>query len=280
MRKVFDPAAVQHYLNEDFCGLQRVVSHTNEHLIDIPDDEIYWFVANSYTHRDIIRGNIVAADPELLRALEDNVAKLCERSIVRNEWRGANFSLPTDPEIVRPEAWFHPNWNRIAIKWLRTGTTDQGDVRAMMDKDLDGIHPMQGVGELLQLVPLSAWSDILLAEKYPYWHSNPALRKKRYIAATEKTVLEIAADPSQLQDPKSPMRKRIRALMRRNMAEKWLGGVEQDTAFYWLWTVEWRDGQSGLSPREVMLRAYAYMPEVDPPANIANEVASLRKIPI
>jgi hypothetical protein len=46
----------------------------------------------------------------------------------------------------------------------------------------------------------------------------------------------------------------------------------------WLQTFEWREGESGLTPIEVMLRAYAYMPEIEPPADIAAEVERLRNI--
>jgi hypothetical protein len=294
MRKHFDAINQQRITQESLA--RSLHWYSDGHIENDLTRKMLWSFA-MHTCNDITLGYICGADPVLLCAFEDTVALWGQASLEREEWRPYTRPLNETElrqqyyldvgkvfdrkEPTRPEVWFEANLVLITDHWLRTGSLDHSMIAKMFAQDLEGFHPLQGVGELLNLLPLSAWPEILLADQYPYWHpSVPAWRKKRHTDATVRFVQALASDPEQLHDRTSPLRKRARGIMKRNMATNWLGGIGIRSAMNWLRTFEWREGQSGLSPREVMLRAYAYMPEVEAPANIAAEVASLRKIPI
>lgn len=291
--RVFDAGKKQNQLNFDDFGLRwELKTRDEEYLQSKILGSIAWNAYNAIAY-----GYICGADPDLIRQVQEVLSDCARVSLDREDWRAYSKKLTPDElrvqyyldvgkafdrkEPTRPEVWVEANLVLLADQWLRTGSLDHNMIAKMFAQDLEGFHPLQGVGELLNLLPLSAWPEILLADQYPYWHpSVSAWRKKRHTDATGRFVQALASDPEQLHDRTSPLRKRARSIMKRNMATNWLGGIGVRSAMNWLRTFEWREGESGLSPHEVMLRAYAYMPEVEAPANIAAEVAALRKIPI
>jgi hypothetical protein len=282
----FDALEMQRRLNAE--GLNRILYWHDEHIEGRKNQKMLWSFASSF---EVIYGHICAANPQLLQSATEIVVSWARLSLERKEWQA--FTRPLDEKELlqqyyldvgkvfeksfssRPEAWITAHNALFFYEWLRAGTLDYGATQIMLAEDMGDVSLLQGIWGLDTLMPLSAWPQIIATTQ----ELNPA-EEKRKLMAGDRIALLLAEDPSQLHDPKSPVRKKARSYMRGNMSQNWLARGLATTAADWLRTFEWREGQSGLSPREVMLRAYAYMPEVEAPANIAAEVASLRKIPI
>ncbi|MGU3391355.1 hypothetical protein [Sphingomonas sp. M1A8_2b] len=114
---------------------------------------------------------------------------------------------------------------------------------------------------------MSAWPQIPALGDLPDPGGN-----RRPKDAVYRISQMLAADPAQLHDPKSPIRSKARTYMPQSMSQRWLAGGLAVEAMTWLQTFEWREGDSGLPPVGVMLRASGYMPEIKPRDNIAAEV--------
>lgn len=231
----------------------------------------------------------VGADASLRERANLAVTDWAKTSLKREQWLPYDRPL-TEEELrrqyykdvgkvfyqhfdIRPEAWLTANFVLMHDAWFRTGKVDQDKVREILSKPMDDIPILHGVWDAISLLSLSAWDSIpeLLETTTP----SDENRK----GASINIGLMLADDPAQLRDRKSPARVRARGHMRRNM-ERWIGTGLARTALEWLRTFEWREGESGLSPEEVMLRAYAYMPDVVIPDNIRSRVEEIRKIPI
>ncbi len=208
-----------------------------------------------------------------LNALEAGYAtalKLMNFSLLSEEWRKGKLPIP--------EAWVRPNLALIDDRWWREGVIDKNDVAAIFDRQEDWAEgsTLVGIDVAERLLSIGAYH---LVE--PMQHTvNSMMRFKRDFTPADRLGLLLANDPGQLHDPKSPVRKSARSIMKRNMESRWFMDGGGWMPFHWLRTFEWREGESGLSPRETMLRAYAYMPDVEPPPGIAREVEQLRKIPV
>lgn len=282
----FDPVKRQDFLNFDPVGLSRNIKRKLEGIENDPSVVMLHSLAD-FGFTDIALGHITGADPVLIDEVQQILVHWAQLSLEREEWRALTYILAEDDSRrrywgeteahlpPRPEAWLHANLVLIADHWLRTGTLDRHMITVVLIKDIEGLPAIQGAYSSLDLLPLSAWPEIKMLPALP---DEQGLKRKP--DAVERIALMLADDPGQLHDPKSPARKRARNYMRSNMSQNWLNQGLAGYAMSWLRTIEWREGQSGLSPREVMLRAYAYMPEVEPPPNIAAEVATLRKLPI
>lgn len=232
---------------------------------------------SSYLSTIMIEGTVLDYDPAALRAGYDNMLKLINYSLSSEEWRKFVKWGEKHPTL-RPEAWVRPNLALIDDCWWREGVIDKNQVAAIFDRQEDW-------GEGSTLVGIDTAERLLSIGAYhliePMQHTvNSVARFKRDFEPADRLGLLLATDPGQLHDPKSPVRKSARSIMRRNMESRWFMRGGGWMPFHWLRTFEWREGESGLSPREAMLRAYAYMPDVEPPPRIAAEIATLRKIPV
>jgi hypothetical protein len=295
--KHFDAIREQEFLNFDKFGLNYEIRSKNVPMDDSIQKSLWIWCESSQRH--ITCGYICAADSMLLQSVTDITAYHAKLSLERDEWRG--YTRPLNEKELRQqyyldvgkvfdktfedrvEAWTHAHSVLNYIHWLRTGEMDYTAIQLMFTAVIDGVKMYDGGDfdgrisnmDATRLMAMSAWPQIFQhkAKLESRWGKLPK-------DATLATAIMLAEDPSQLHDPKSPVRKKARSYMRGNMSQNWLARGLATTASDWLRTFEWREGESGLSPREVMLRAYAYMPEVEAPDNIAAEVASLRKIPI
>jgi hypothetical protein len=286
-KRHYDPNATQMSLNGDDSALKREIRFGSPFFIANLKQPMLWSFA-LYGYSTIARGYFCGADPELLAQATRAVVSFAKLSLEREEWRAMTVQLAEDDSrrrfhgeteeyiAPRPVAWLKANQILLADRWLREGFWDVDTNRAMLTHDIEGHQVIEGAENALDFLPLSGWNEILTFGATPRWVTGD----KRKVTATDTIAALFAADPTQLHDPKSPARKKARAFMKTNMRSFWLHGAQERTAMDWLRTVEWREGQSGLSPREVMLRAYAYMPDIDPPANLAREVEQLRKIPV
>jgi hypothetical protein len=277
-RRRFDPTEKQRFFNDDEFGLRRSKDRFKSSLNYLDEMMIWhWAVMNL---PEIACGYIVGARDDLLTNAFINVNAWAKLSIRRQEWKGREIFASSDQSTcsqmlpARPEAWLQANLVCIVFKWFELNKIDQQEVSNVLNSDIDGLLAIQGAESSLDLLPLSAWQEIISLTDLLGLGGE-----RRNLDASGRIAVAFARDPSQLHDPRSPARARARRVMR-SYAEIWLSSGHATTAMNWLRTIEWREGQSGLSPREVMLRAYAYMPEVEPPPTIANEVNQLRKIPI
>lgn len=218
----------------------------------------------------MIEGSVYDYEPIALKVGYTNMLDLMQYSLTTEEWRSYKFPLP--------EAWVRPNLALIDDQWWREGVIDKADVAAIFDRKENwaGGSTLVGIDVAERLLSIGAYH---LVE--PMQHTvNSMMQFKRDFTPADRLGLLLANDPSQLHDPKSPARKSARSIMRRNMESRWFMDGGGWMPFHWLRTFEWREGKSGLSPRETMLRAYAYMPDVEPSPGIAREVEQLRKIPV
>jgi len=172
----------------------------------------------------------------------------------------------------RPNAFIAPNLVLLHNCCLDTGTINQARVAHMFSQPMQ-VPAVQGVMGEHEIMPLSAWPQIQALSNLPDPGGHPRSRN-----AGHRIGQMLAAGPAQLHDPKSPAGKKARSYMRQSMSPRWLAGGLAVEAMNWLQTFEWREGESSLSPRETMLRAYAYMPDVDPPPNIKIEAEKLNKL--
>jgi hypothetical protein len=246
----------------------------------------------------MIDGVVYDFDPAKTRVGYANTLKLIDHSLKVEEWRrwrhpGPKILRLKDPHerqrpdengvwpewgSPRPQAWVWPNLALIDHRWWQEGVIDQAEVASIFDRQEAwyGGSTLAGVDQAECLLSVGAYR---LVE--PLQHTvNAFASQPRDFEPADRLGLLLAGDPGQLHDPKSPVRKSARSIMRRNMESRWFMQSRGLMPFHWLRTFEWREGQSGLSPRETMLRAYAYMPDVEPPPGIAREVNQLRKIPI
>jgi hypothetical protein len=246
----------------------------------------------------MIEGTVCDLDTEKLRASYANILKLIEHSLRVEEWRRWRDGSPKvlrlkDPHerqrpdengvwpewgSPRPEAWVRPNLALIDHRWWQEGVIDKAEVASIFDRQEAwyGGSTLVGIDVAERLLSIGAYH---LVE--PMQHTvNSVAAHPRDFEPADRLGLLLAKDPGQLHDPKSPVRKSARSIMRRNMESRWFMESGGWMPFHWLRAFEWREGQSGLSPRESMLRAYAYMPDVEPPPGIVREVNQLRKIPI
>lgn len=258
----------------------------NDDFLCNPNNIMAWNAA-LMRQSSAVTAIIVGLEPKLTSAIIERVCDLARISLEREDWKPKTVPLKDDDPRkkwhgqsvvhfeVRPRAWFGPQSLLLFYKWLESGILDQGEVRTMLSKDMLGTPMVEGIWYTDELMPLSAWPEIMELPSTPDPQGN-----KRKQDATDRLGMMLAEDPGQLHDPKSPARKKARNYMRGSMSQRWLVSGLASTAVNWLRTFEWREGQSGLSPRETLLRAYAYMPEVEAPANIAEEVRQLRLIPI
>ncbi len=284
----FDPAGKKFRLETSEMGLEWRIERYNQKLNAPAFEYALWMVGMNLT--DISCGYIAGADPILIDELLEVYEACATASLAREEWREMTVPLAEDDVVgrryfgserllrPRPQAWLHANLVIFLVQWLRTGILDYDAISEVLSKDVEGRVAIEGANDSLDLLPLSAWPEIIALPKIPLWSGLTG--QKRRQDAGDRIALAFAEDPAQLHDPKSPARKRARTYMRGSMSQRWLAPGLGTYAMNWLRTIEWREGQSGLSPREVMLRAYAYMPEVEPPTHIAAEVNQLRKIPI
>jgi hypothetical protein len=281
----FDAIKRQALMNSEDSNLIRTQRWQAQKIENKPGQIMMWSYAN-HGLTDIAYSHICAADPVLLAQATDIIISWAKLSLEREEWR--SMTLPVGPDEPsfrfygvterhikpRPEAWLYANLVLITNHWLQHNMLNLDVIASVLAKNIEGKLAIEGVHYCSDLLPLSAWPELLRLPSLP---DNQGLKRKP--KADDRIALMLAQDSAQLYDPKSPARKRARSHMRGSIA-MWLDRGLSILAMNWLRTFEWREGQSGLSPREVMLRAYAYMPEVEAPANIAAEVASLRKIPI
>lgn len=287
--KHFNATARQNFFNFDSLGLIWTAK-VDQNLV--ADMEFRARALRAYNSlRDIAYGYICGANPILVGAASNTIRYYAQLSLEKEDWRPYTRPL-NEKELrqqyyldvgkvfdrsfeARPDLWIDAQLVLNFLDWLETGHMDYPAIQDMFNTVIDGVKMYDGEGWVTDLMAMSAWPQLL--------HNKMRLeenRKKIPKNATHAIGHTLAADPEQLHDPKSPIRKRARTYMRGNMSQNWLAQGDAALAADWLRTFEWREGESGLSPREVMLRAYAYMPEVEPPPNIATEVAQLRKIPI
>ena len=216
-------------------------------------------------------GTLFECEPEVLEAGKTAVVQMVNYSIANQVWH--RWSPPW------PEAWVRPSLALIDEHWWCDGVIDNGQVAAIFDKREDWAEGsiLVGIDMAELLLSIGAYH---LIEPMQHTVNSSGARHERDFTLADRLGMALAQDPSQLHDPKSPVRKSARSIMKRNMESNWFmrsGGL---MPYHWLRTFEWREGESGLSPRESMLRAYAYMPDVEPPPGIAREVEQLRKIPV
>lgn len=296
--KHFDAISMQERLEQSSTGLKWDAEIDTAQWLETLNPRPWWLVSQS-KQTNISYGYICGADCNLVESAMSTVEKEANHSLQLEQWRG--YTRPLNEKELRQqyyldvgkvfdktfedrvEAWTHAHSVLNYINWLRTGEMNYSAIQTMFTAVIDGVKMYDGGDfdgritnmDATRLMAMSAWPQIFQhkAKLESRWGKLPK-------SAALATAIILAKDPSQLHDPKSPARKKARSYMRGNMSQNWLARGLAVTASDWLRTFEWREGESGLSPREVMLRAYAYMPEVEPPPNIATEVAQLRKIPI
>lgn len=279
--RVFDPLARQRFLNEIMHGLKRIVSRVND--LDGQSRMVWSWAQIGYSM--IADGIVTGADQFLIVAACSAIDHLATYSLDDEQWRGWIEIVPEEDYLKRgrrhqidhsdrPEAFISSNLVLLHNYWLDTGTIDQARVDRMFSQPM-AVPVVQGVMGEHEIMPLSAWPQIQTLRDLPDPGGHPRPRD-----AGHRIGQMLAADPAQLHDPKSPVRKKARSYMRQSMSPRWLAGGLAVQAMNWLQTFEWREGESGLSPRETMLRAYAYMPDVNPPPNIEIEVEKLKKLAV
>lgn len=279
----FDPSASQRLLGEREHGLRSVITQVDD-LNRQSDGQprMVWNWARM-GHAMVVEGIIAGSDHDLIVAARRATDHLAQYSLDAEQWRGWIEIVPEEDYLKRgrqhqidhpdrPRAFIAPNLVLLHNHWLDTGAVDRVQVDHMFSQPM-AVPAVQGVMGEHEIMPLSAWPQIQALGDLPDPGGN-----RRPKDAGHRIGQMLAADPAQLHDPKSPVRKKARTYMRQSMSRRWLAGGLAVEAMNWLQTFEWREGESGLSPIETMLRAYAYMPEVDPPANIAVEVERLRKL--
>lgn len=285
-KQFLDASARQSFLNSDLSGLLRIIEQGPVYVDEM--EKMAWNFARS-AYNKISESYVVGADLNIHHDANSIVVGWAKTSLEREQWLPYDKPL-TEKQLrrqyykdvgkvfsrhfeIRPEAWLGANFVLMHDAWFRTGKVDQAKVRDILSKPMDDVPILHGIWDAISLLSLSAWDSIpeLLETTTP----SDENRK----GASINIGLMLADDPAQLHDRKSPARVRARGHMRRNM-ERWIGTGLATTALEWLRTFEWREGESGLSPEEVMLRAYAYMPDVVIPDNIRSRVEELRKIPI
>lgn len=231
----------------------------------------------------VVEGIIAGSGHALIAAARSANDHLAHYSLDAEQWRGWIEIVREEDYLKRgrrhqidnphsPRAFIAPNLVLLHNHWLDTATIDRVRVDRMFSQPM-AVPAVRGVMSEHEIMPLSAWSQIQALRHLP----DP-VGHRRPKDAGHRIGQMLAADPAQLHDPKSPVRKMAKTYMRQSKSRRWLAGGLAVEAMNWLQTFEWREGESGLSPIETMLRAYAYMPEVDPPANIAVEVERLRKL--
>jgi hypothetical protein len=283
----FNAQKVQDFLNFDNFGLNYAILQSEDHL-ENGSKTLLWSSANRLIGK-IAQAYITGADPQLREAANTEILKWARTSIERQDWKPWERLLTAEELRIqyykdvgkvfiysmreRPEAWLEANFVLLDDAWFKTGTVDKTAVDRILSKPMHDVPMLQGIEEPRRLISFCAWDAV---RELPFTLNPQGLKHKK--DATLNIGILLADDPAQLHDRKSPARVRARSLMRRHMEE--FADRHPRMALEWLRLTEWREGQSGLSPQEVMLRAYAYMPEVEPPANIAAQVAQLRKIPI
>jgi len=228
-----------------------------------------WNISASLA-RFMAEGTLFECNPDALDAGYDAMLAIIRHSLKVEEWR-----LKGPPPW--PNAWIKPNLALVDHRWWQDGVIDRMQLEAIFNKGEPWIHGsiLVGIDQAERLLSIGAYHLIEPMQKTV--NSNSAF--PRAFESSDRLGLLLAKDPGQLHDPKSSVRKSARSIMKRKM-EGWISESGGWMPFHWLRTFEWREGEGGLSPRETMLRAYAYMPHVDPPARIAREVEQLRKIPI
>jgi hypothetical protein len=221
-------------------------------------------------------GTIFAGDAEALNAGYAQMLKVIRESLATEEWRQLRAERAIH-RFPRPEAWLKPNLALIDDAWWRDGVIDHDRVATIFAQDAAWMAGpiLSGIDQAERLLSIGAYHLIAPMQDT----LNSVANFERDVEASDRLGMLLADDRGQLHDPKSPVRKRARSHMKRHM-ENWLADSGGWMPFHWLRTFEWREGESGLSPRQSLLRAYAYMPDVEPPAAIAAEVAQLRLIPV
>lgn len=276
---VFDPLASQHLLNESMHGLKRVIGDVEQ--LNSQSRMVWNWARMGYA--TVVEGIIAGSDGDLIVAARSSTDHLATYSLDAEQWRGWIEIVPEEDYLKRgprhqidhpdrPNAFIAPNLVLLHNCWLDTGTIDQARVAHMFSQPMQ-VPAVQGVMGEHEIMPLSAWPQIQALSDLPDPGGHPRSRN-----AGHRIGQMLAADPAQLHDPKSPARKKARSYMRQSMSPRWLAGGLAVEAMNWLQTFEWREGESSLSPIETMLRAYAYMPDVDPPPNIKIEVEKLKKL--
>lgn len=272
--RIFDPVAQQSQLNTSATGLKWYPERDRE--VRTQARTTCWSQAK-FSYVSVAVGHICGADDTLLREAGDTIAGWASLSLERQEWRGYEQVVADDGSVTSedwPSAYIAANLVLLRDRWLRTAVISHVAVTTMFAQPMSK-PAVQGVMDEIEIVPLSAWSQIRQLRDMPYQAEG-----RRISTPGRRIGQKLAEDPSQLHDPRSPVRKSARKQMQTSMATRWLAtglGVE---AMNWLWTFEWREGESGLTPHEVMLRAYAYMPDVEAPPNIAAEVEQLRLLQV
>lgn len=251
-------------------NIDRICEYANTNGSGQYESTIVWH-SNYNLACFFIEGTLFDCDPTTLEAGCDAVRKMVMYSLSNKVWNRWNPPWP--------DAWVQPNLALIDDRWWREGVIVEAEVAAIFDRKEDWAEgsTLVGIDQAERLLSIGAYH---LVEPMQHTVNSAGGRFKRDFEPADRLGILLANDSGQLHDPKSPARKSARSIMRRNMESNWFMRGGGWMPFHWLRTFEWREGESGLSPRETMLRAYAYMPDVEPPPGIAREVEQLRKIPI
>ena len=272
LRGHFDPLATIRYQRE---GAEWLLEDLEKTLKKFIENRMMWNAASMDWHSHLFVHFCGLSDPIYWQA-HQAITALATESIRLQQWKrrtdGVQQRHASDHD--EPRAWFYANFVVDESRWLTGEPRPNGWVDQIFELETD-VPLLTGLLATEDLLPLSAWEQMLAMQDT----TDPG-GYERQMTAGRRISLELSQDPDQLHDPKSPVRKKARAHMLRNMSRSWLANGSTGTALNWLRTFEWREGTSGLSPREVVLRAYAYMPDVEPPPWIAEEVERLRAIPI
>ena len=280
-----DAQGRQDWLNRDDFGLIGEIRRGSQ--LDKEIGKMNWNWA-AIIYSQVIEARFLGANSSLVAEVNEMMIAKARTSIDNEEWRAYERPM-TDEELrrqyyldvgkvftvsfeTRPEAWLQANFLLLHDAWWKTGAIDRDKLVRVFSHPMEGVPVLEGVWSASDLLSLSAWSQIREVQTC----LDPSGRRRRKEAA-DTIGLMLAEDPGQLHDRKSPARVRARGFMRRNM-EEWVARGNSATALNWLRAFEWREGKSDLTPEEVLFRAYAYMPSVEPPSNIRARVESLAKI--
>jgi hypothetical protein len=166
-----------------------------------------------------------------------------------------------------------PSLTALDAMWLDEGRIDEVEAERWAAANLETylkmkLDDLDVALTLPEFVSLGRWS-----------HARRLIEKSGADNVKTRTVsriaLALADDPALARDPSSAPMRQARDYMKRHMSETWLSRGGAREAMHWLRLVEWRNGESGLSPRETLLRAFAYMGEVEPPEAVRAEIVAI-----
>ena len=268
----FDVLRTINLLYDPVTGFDRYLRREPEGAVEYTNNAAYAF--HTYVSATLVNADRERSQAVLAAAHQRSAAALqmwrtrpefVPKSTMTQAARGARLHGAKAIETLLLRQWLlsEPLDEKLTLEYGRLTT----------ERIVFGPELTDSLGIALAVLPLASfgcWDAIRdVVEAHPKFGTDKCKPQR----PTQVAYL-LATEPEQRYDLKSPALKKAAAHLRANIHS--LATAHVSDLLHWLRIVEWRDGTSGLAPRQVVLRAYAYMPGVEPPETIADEVADLR----